>query len=75
MTDNLSWFAEPAATRSAADPASREQSWESRFRGAVLGGAVGDALGAGVRHRSASEIQHRFGPQGVLDYIPVFEIG
>ncbi|MGW1679108.1 ADP-ribosylglycohydrolase family protein [Saccharopolyspora sp. NPDC002376] len=47
-------------------------SWAERFRGAMLGGAVGDALGAGVRNRSTSEIQQWFGPQGVVDYLPVY---
>ncbi|MEV0701446.1 ADP-ribosylglycohydrolase family protein [Saccharopolyspora sp. NPDC050389] len=45
-------------------------SWAERFRGAMLGGAVGDALGAGVRHTSTAEIQQWFGPQGVVDYLP-----
>ncbi|MER7014917.1 ADP-ribosylglycohydrolase family protein [Saccharopolyspora sp. NPDC000359] len=44
-------------------------SWAERFRGAMLGGAVGDALGAGVRHASAAEIHQWFGPQGVVDYL------
>ncbi|MGW3467556.1 ADP-ribosylglycohydrolase family protein [Saccharopolyspora sp. NPDC000995] len=47
-------------------------SWAKRFRGAMLGGAVGDALGAGVRGTSTAEIQQWFGPQGVVDYLPVY---
>ncbi|MEV5539317.1 ADP-ribosylglycohydrolase family protein [Saccharopolyspora shandongensis] len=47
-------------------------SWAERFRGAMLGGAVGDALGAGVRNTSTAEIQQWFGPQGVVEYLPVF---
>ena len=43
-----------------------------RRRGALLGGAVGDALGAGVRTRTAWDIQHWFGRGGVADYLPVF---
>ncbi|WP_249124291.1 ADP-ribosylglycohydrolase family protein [Saccharopolyspora erythraea] len=46
--------------------------WADRFRGAMLGGAVGDALGAGVRDMSTGEIQGWFGPQGVTEFIPVF---
>jgi ADP-ribosylglycohydrolase len=38
----------------------------------MLGGAVGDALGAGVRHWSRMEVQHRLGSRGVRDYLPVF---
>ncbi|RKT85051.1 ADP-ribosylglycohydrolase [Saccharopolyspora antimicrobica] len=49
-----------------------QQSWAERFRGAMLGGAVGDALGAGVRDSKLSEIEQWFGPQGVVDYLPVF---
>ncbi|MEU6266931.1 ADP-ribosylglycohydrolase family protein [Saccharopolyspora shandongensis] len=47
-------------------------SWAERFRGAMLGGAVGDALGAGVRNTSTAEIQQWFGPRGVVEYLPVF---
>ncbi|WP_207918549.1 ADP-ribosylglycohydrolase family protein [Saccharopolyspora karakumensis] len=50
----------------------RQLSWADRFRGALLGGAVGDALGAGVRHTSTAEIQQWFGPRGVVDYLPVY---
>ena len=49
-----------------------ELSWSERFRGALLGGAVGDALGSGVHTRSVWDIQHWFGRQGVADYLPVF---
>ncbi|MDA3647248.1 ADP-ribosylglycohydrolase family protein [Saccharopolyspora indica] len=49
-----------------------QPSWADRFRGAMLGGAVGDALGAGVRGSKLSEIEQWFGPQGVVDYLPVF---
>lgn len=37
----------------------------SRFRGALLGGAVGDALGAPVEFMSLQAIQGQFGPEGV----------
>ncbi|MGZ4187336.1 MAG: ADP-ribosylglycohydrolase family protein [Solirubrobacteraceae bacterium] len=35
------------------------------FRGCLLGGAVGDALGAPVEFMSLDEIRKRFGPRGV----------
>ena len=38
-----------------------------RFRGCLLGGAVGDALGAPVEFMSLEEIRRRFGPRGVTD--------
>ena len=50
----------------------RQLSWADRFRGALLGGAVGDSLGAGVRHTTTAEIQQWFGPRGVVDYLPVY---
>jgi ADP-ribosylglycohydrolase len=33
-----------------------------RYRGCLLGGAVGDALGAGVEFMSLAEIRSRYGP-------------
>ena len=32
-----------------------------RYRGCLLGGAVGDALGAGIEFLSVGEIRQRFG--------------
>ncbi len=43
-----------------------------RFRGCLLGGAVGDALGAGIEFMSLSEIRERFGPAGVTGYVPAY---
>jgi len=43
-----------------------------RYRGCLLGGAVGDALGAPVEFLSLEEIRARFGPSGVTDYAPAF---
>ena len=43
-----------------------------RIRGSLLGGAVGDALGAAVEFLSLSEIRERFGPEGVRDYAPAY---
>jgi ADP-ribosylglycohydrolase len=41
-----------------------------RFRGCLLGGAVGDALGAPVEFMSRNEILKRFGRQGITGYAP-----
>lgn len=41
---------------------------ESRFRGCVLGGAVGDALGAPVEFAKWPLIQAKYGPEGIKDY-------
>jgi ADP-ribosylglycohydrolase len=42
------------------------------FRGCLLGGAVGDALGAPVEFMRHAEILRRFGPQGITDYAPAY---
>jgi len=43
-----------------------------RFRGCLLGGAVGDALGASVEFMKRSEILRRFGPEGITEYAPAY---
>ena len=43
----------------------------SRIRGCMLGGAVGDALGAPVEFHSLDEIFERFGPGGIRDFVPL----
>ena len=40
----------------------------ARFRGCLLGGAVGDALGAPVEFLSRDAILDRFGPDGISMY-------
>jgi ADP-ribosylglycohydrolase len=44
----------------------------SRFTGCLLGGAVGDALGAPVEFWSRAEIEARCGPNGVREYLPAY---
>lgn len=43
-----------------------------RYRGCLLGGAVGDALGAGVEFLSLAEIRRRHGPAGITGYVPAY---
>ena len=43
-----------------------------RYRGCLLGGAVGDALGAGIEFLSLAEIRHSHGPTGVTGYVPAY---
>ena len=43
-----------------------------RIRGALLAGAVGDALGAPVEFMRLAEIRARFGPEGVTGYAPAY---
>jgi ADP-ribosylglycohydrolase len=42
------------------------------YRGCLLGGAVGDALGAPVEFLRSDEIRRRFGPDGVTGYEPSY---
>jgi len=43
-----------------------------RFLGCLLGGAVGDALGAAVEFSSRAAILETFGPDGITDYAPIY---
>ena len=43
-----------------------------RYRGCLLGGAVGDALGAPVEFLSRSEILRKFGPRGLTEMAPAY---
>jgi ADP-ribosyl-[dinitrogen reductase] hydrolase len=44
----------------------------SRIRGCLLGGAIGDALGASVEFMRLAEIKARFGPQGIAEFAPAY---
>ncbi|HWQ08786.1 MAG TPA: ADP-ribosylglycohydrolase family protein [Holophaga sp.] len=44
----------------------------SRFRGCLLGGAAGDALGAPVEFLDLKAIRSRFGAEGIRDFAPAF---
>jgi ADP-ribosyl-[dinitrogen reductase] hydrolase len=58
----------------ATDSPSRTPSapFQDRFRACLLGGAVGDALGAPVEFMSRSEILRHFGPAGIRDFVPAY---
>ncbi|HET6566935.1 MAG TPA: ADP-ribosylglycohydrolase family protein [Rhodothermales bacterium] len=43
-----------------------------RFRGCLLGGAVGDALGAPVEVLSPEEIREKYGPDGITDMVEAY---
>ncbi|MEU8700467.1 ADP-ribosylglycohydrolase family protein [Streptomyces sp. NPDC048680] len=47
-----------------------QQDFRSRVRGALLGGAIGDALGAGVSGLSLEEIREAHGADAVTDFVP-----
>lgn len=42
------------------------------YLGCLMGGAVGDALGAPVEFMSSAEIARRFGSGGIQEYVPAF---
>src|SRR5688572_4985250 len=44
----------------------------AHFAGCLLGGAVGDALGAPVEFLSTVEIRVRFGPGGIREFAPAY---
>lgn len=44
----------------------------SRYRGCLLGGAVGDALGAPVEFMSLQQVLERFGAAGIQDFFPAY---
>ena len=46
---------------------------QGRFVGCLLGGAVGDALGAPVEFMKRTEILRRFGPNGITAYVPAYD--
>ena len=43
---------------------------KKRIRGCLLGGAIGDALGAPVEFMCMREIEQHFGSGGITDYSP-----
>ena len=45
---------------------------KQQFLGCLLGGAVGDALGAPVEFMRRAEILARFGPGGITEYAPAY---
>ncbi|MFJ8075379.1 ADP-ribosylglycohydrolase family protein [Streptomyces sp. NPDC096176] len=48
-----------------------QQDFRARVRGALLGGAIGDALGAGVGGLTLEEIRTVHGSDGLMDLTPV----
>ncbi|MEV6975536.1 ADP-ribosylglycohydrolase family protein [Kitasatospora sp. NPDC093806] len=50
----------------------QQQDYRSRVRGCLLGGAIGDALGAGIEFESLEKIRAAHGPRGVTGYVPAY---
>jgi ADP-ribosylglycohydrolase len=53
-------------------PSAGEPDVADRFRGCLLGGAVGDALGAPVEFMPRAEILRRHGARGITEYAPAY---
>ena len=66
--DSRSAQADPHARQAAQSP----QQTLARYTGCLLGGAVGDALGAPIEFMSATDILLDFGPMGVTNYQPAY---
>ncbi|WP_128980567.1 ADP-ribosylglycohydrolase family protein [Streptomyces roseicoloratus] len=49
-----------------------QQDFRSRVRGCLLGGAVGDALGAAAAGRSLARLREDHGPDGLTDLAPAY---
>ncbi|MBT2382138.1 ADP-ribosylglycohydrolase family protein [Streptomyces sp. ISL-11] len=49
-----------------------QQDFRARVRGCLLGGAIGDALGAGIEFESLAAIRAAHGPDGVSDYVTAY---
>ncbi|MFE7129949.1 ADP-ribosylglycohydrolase family protein [Streptomyces sp. NPDC057638] len=47
-----------------------QQDFRARVRGSMLGGALGDALGAGVTALTLAQIRTAHGPEGLTDLVP-----
>ena len=50
----------------------KNQPLQDIYRGCLLGGAVGDALGAPVEFMSRDQINRKFGSAGIQEYVPAF---
>ncbi len=69
---------EDAAPENASNPPAwrgkrqQRRTVQARFVGCLLGGAVGDALGAPIEFMKRTEILRRFGPKGITQYAPAY---
>ncbi|MDL2226933.1 ADP-ribosylglycohydrolase family protein [Deltaproteobacteria bacterium OttesenSCG-928-M10] len=45
---------------------------QANYQNCLLGGAIGDALGAPIEFMRRNEIVTKYGPQGIVDYLPAY---
>jgi len=50
----------------------QQRTIRGRYTGCLLGGAIGDALGAPVEFMRLKEIKDKFGPKGITQYAPAY---
>lgn len=67
MTSNVTSEANEHFERHIPTPTVRE-----RYQGCLLGGAVGDALGAPIEFMQRAEILRRFGSEGLREMVPAY---
>jgi len=53
----------------------KNQKYQDKFRGCLVGGAVGDALGTPIEFWTANEIFRKYGEKGLTEYAPDYESG
>ncbi|MFD8209276.1 ADP-ribosylglycohydrolase family protein, partial [Streptomyces sp. NPDC059695] len=61
-----------ATTAAAVWGRAEQQDFRARVRGCLLGGALGDALGAGGEGLTLAELREAHGPDGLTDPVPAF---
>lgn len=61
-----------ATTAAAVWGRAEQQDFRARVRGCLLGGAVGDALGAAADGLTLAELRHTYGPDGLTEPAPAF---
>ncbi|MEW1697806.1 ADP-ribosylglycohydrolase family protein [Streptomyces sp. NPDC093249] len=59
-----------ATTAAAVWGRAEQQDFRARVRGCLLGGALGDALGAGAEGRTLAELREAHGPEGLTEPAP-----
>jgi ADP-ribosylglycohydrolase len=69
---SLSFDAAQSDTPALKPKRQQQRTLKNRFIGCLVGGAVGDALGAPVEFDSRSQILQQFGPQGIADYADAY---